>query len=92
MPVTYWNSASATRWLNSIWKSALIAIFSAYNGTKRSRFVAILRKSEPGDQAKIIRGVLERIEPNTDQLSTRTKVLHDELLWRWPNDSKARAP
>jgi hypothetical protein len=52
----------------------------SYTGTKRARFVAILNEADPRDQAKIIRGVLERIEPNPDRLSTRTQELHDDLL------------
>jgi hypothetical protein len=52
----------------------------SYTGTKRARFVAILNEADPREQAKIVRGVLERIEPNPERLSTRTQELHDELL------------
>jgi hypothetical protein len=52
----------------------------AYTGTKRARFIAILNEVESRDQAKIIRGVLERVEPNPDRLATRTEELHKELI------------
>ncbi len=53
---------------------------NAYKGTKRARFSAILSEAEPRDQAKIIRGVLERVEPNPDRLATRTEELRKEFI------------
>lgn len=51
-----------------------------YEGTTRERFIAILRSLSPADQAKMIRGTLERFpvgEP--DSPASRTQDLHDKL-------------
>lgn len=51
-----------------------------YQGTTRERFIAILQNSSPDEQAKIIRGVLEKF-PLEDEgkPATRTKELYKEL-------------
>jgi hypothetical protein len=51
-----------------------------YQGTTRERFIEVLRTSPPNNQAKIVRGVLERF-PLTDEYKpkTRTQELYDEL-------------
>lgn len=49
-----------------------------YAGTKRDRFEAILLAATPGDQAKIIRGLLEKCPPVAGH-PLRTKELHDEF-------------
>jgi len=53
-----------------------------YQGTTRERFTTILSSSSPHVQAKIVRGVLERFQLNTQESvpPTRTKELHKELL------------
>ena len=51
-----------------------------YDGTTRQRFIAILEKSPPDVQAKIVRGVLQRFPLEAkDNPATRTKELYDEL-------------
>ena len=50
-------------------------------GTTRERFIHILSSQQPRDQAKIIRGVLERFPLDVEHApKTRTKDLHDRLL------------
>jgi hypothetical protein len=50
-------------------------------GTTRIRFETIITGESPAHQAKIIRGILSKYQPNLpDVLPTRTKELHDELL------------
>jgi len=51
---------------------------SEIQGTTRSRFVDILSNASPADQARILRGVLERfpVEAGPD---TRTEALRDEI-------------
>ena len=50
------------------------------DGTTRDKFIEILKKSSISDQAKIIRGVLEKFPLETQiKPSTRTKELFDEL-------------
>jgi hypothetical protein len=52
-----------------------------YEGTTRERFMTILKSSSPHDQAKIVRGVLERFPlSQSPKPSTRTKELYEELL------------
>ncbi len=52
------------------------------NGTTRERFIEILSSAEPADQAKIVRGVLERFPLGSDvgNPATRTPELRAELL------------
>jgi hypothetical protein len=51
-----------------------------FTGTNRAKFEAILLQAPPADQARIIRGALEKCPPNPDAWSTRTQGLHDRLL------------
>ena len=53
---------------------------SAHTGTTRERFIAILDSQEPANQAKILRGVLERFPLNANGPSTRTEELRDRIL------------
>lgn len=48
-----------------------------YEGTTRERFIKILQSQTPYDQAKILRGVIERFP--VDGSVTRTEALQDEL-------------
>ena len=48
-----------------------------YQGTNKERFRAILDDAEPGDQAKIIRGILKRHRVGSSE--SRTQELHDEF-------------
>jgi hypothetical protein len=50
----------------------------AYEGTTRERFIAILSALEPRDQARILRGVLERFPP--DQGPEARQVAQPEVL------------
>ena len=50
----------------------------AYEGTTRERFIAILSSREPRDQARILRGVLERFPP--DQGPEARQVAQPEVL------------
>jgi hypothetical protein len=51
------------------------------NLTTRERFIKILSESAPLNQAKILRGILERFPVNMENKpTTRTKELYDELL------------
>jgi hypothetical protein len=50
-----------------------------YQGTTRERFITILSSIEPADQAKVIRGVVDRF-PVGNGPSTRTIVYRAELL------------
>ncbi len=52
---------------------------NAYQGTTRARFEHILSKSPPRDQAKIIRGILAKYPPQSDD-GMRTQERHDEFL------------
>lgn len=47
-------------------------------GTTRERFIDIATNASPADQAKIVRGILEKYPPGSDE--RRTKELHDEFL------------
>lgn len=50
-------------------------------GTTRERFIKILSSQSPNNQAKIIRGVLERFPLDVENKpKSRTQKLHDELL------------
>ncbi len=52
-----------------------------YEGTTRERFIQILSSRHPGDQAKIIRGVIERFPIEAaDAPATRTAAARDSLL------------
>lgn len=53
---------------------------SAYTGTTRERFIAILDSQEPANQAKILRGVLERFPLNANGPATRTEELRDRIF------------
>jgi hypothetical protein len=48
--------------------------------TTRARFEQILIEANPGDQAKIVRGVLAKYPFDPAVTEGRTKALHDELL------------
>jgi Abortive infection C-terminus len=48
------------------------------DGTTRQRFEAILERSDPHTQAKIIRGILDRYP--VDSSASRTQKLHDEIV------------
>jgi Abortive infection C-terminus len=50
----------------------------AYEGTTRERFIAILSSQEPRNQARILRGVLERFPP--DQGPDTRQAVHAEIL------------
>jgi hypothetical protein len=53
-----------------------------YEGTTRERFIEILSTREPRDQAKILRGVLERFPiDGQDAPPRRAKVLENILRW-----------
>lgn len=47
------------------------------DGTTRQRFEAILERSDPHTQAKIIRGILDRYP--VESTASRTQKLHDEI-------------
>lgn len=49
-----------------------------YEGTTRQRFITILSSATPRDQAKIIRGILQRC-PVGKPPESRTQALHDEF-------------
>jgi len=52
-----------------------------FAGTTRERFIEILKTAQPRDQAKILRGVLERFPLDSEYApTTRTPALKDELL------------
>lgn len=52
-----------------------------YEGTTRQRFIAILEVQTPSNQAKILRGVINRFPPEAANApSTRTLALQSELL------------
>lgn len=50
-----------------------------YEGTTREKFIAIFKESLPQEQAKIIRGVVQRF-PVSEKFHTRTEDLKLELL------------
>lgn len=51
-----------------------------YDGTTRERFIEILRNSAPQDQAKILKGVLERFPLGAaEQPTTRTAQLQQQI-------------
>jgi hypothetical protein len=52
----------------------------AMPGTTRHRFETILINETPPNQAKIIRGILAKYPPDSEQLSTRTQELHDYFI------------
>jgi hypothetical protein len=53
---------------------------NAFEGTNREKFVQILRSQSPANQAKILRGVLQRFPLNASSAPpTRTEDLHTEL-------------
>jgi hypothetical protein len=50
-------------------------------GTTRERFIEIISSQTANNQAKIIKGVLERFPVNTENKpDTRTQKLYDELI------------
>jgi hypothetical protein len=49
-----------------------------YDGTTRERFIEILSSRSPHEQAKIIRGVLEKYPVRSSEI--RTQAIHDEYL------------
>lgn len=49
-----------------------------YEGTTRERFIAILSPRSPADQAKILRGIIERCPP--DEGPPTRKTAHGEVL------------
>ena len=50
-------------------------------GTTRERFISLISTQSPKNQAKIIKGVLERFPLDAENKpKTRTQKLHDELL------------
>jgi len=52
-----------------------------YEGTTRVKFIEVLKNASPNEQAKIIRGVLERFPINTEnKSSTRTQEVFDDLI------------
>lgn len=51
-----------------------------YPGTTRERFIAVLKNTSPSEQAKIIRGVIQRFPVEDGGPSTRTPQLREELL------------
>lgn len=51
---------------------------NSIEGTTRERFIAILSSLPPGDQAKVLRGVIERFPP--DQGPDTRRVAHAALL------------
>ena len=52
-----------------------------YEGTTRERFIEIISNATPDDQAKIVRGVIERFPIEADDApATRTLELSDKLL------------
>lgn len=52
-----------------------------HSGTTRERFIAILKRSSPDVQAKIVRGVLERFPLDAEyKPTTRPQALYDELV------------
>ena len=52
-----------------------------YEGTTRERFIEIISNAAPSDQAKIVRGVLERFPLGAEGApATRTVELRDKLL------------
>lgn len=61
-----------------------------YAGTTRERFIEILKSSEPHNQAKIIRGVLQRFPlDDTNKPTTRTSELYEQLeVWASRVDSQ----
>lgn len=59
-----------------------------YEGTTRERFIEILSNAVLLDQAKILRGVLERF-PVGDELKTRTEELRDKIL-QWARALEGR--
>jgi hypothetical protein len=50
-----------------------------YEGTKRQRFESILQRADPDSQAKIIRGTLQKLPPDTKH-SLRTQTAHDQFI------------
>lgn len=57
----------------------LVVNTTEYEGTTRESFINIFLDSEPKDQAKIIKGVIEKF-PINEGPKTRNKKLKDELL------------
>ncbi len=54
---------------------------SKYEGTTRVKFIEVLKNASPNEQAKIIRGVLERFPINAEnKSSTRTQEVFDDLI------------
>lgn len=49
-------------------------------GTTRERFIEIISKASPADQAKIVRGILAKYPADPSKLESRTKDIHDEFL------------
>lgn len=50
-----------------------------YEGTTRQRFIAVFKNSSPKEQAKIIKGIVQRF-PVSEKFETRTEELKQELL------------
>ena len=50
------------------------------SGTNRAKFEEILATASAADQARIIRGALEKCPPNQTAWDTRTEKVHDELI------------
>ena len=51
-----------------------------YEGTTRERFIQVLSNSSPAEQAKIIRGVIERFPVAESSVKTRTQEVQASLL------------
>jgi hypothetical protein len=51
---------------------------TAHTGTNKGRFRAILENAQPGDQAKIVRGILKRHPVGSSE--DRTQDLYDEFI------------
>ena len=52
-----------------------------YEGTTRVRFIEILSTRTPHDQAKILRGVVDRFGDNDDQTPSRVRLRQEILQW-----------
>lgn len=52
-----------------------------YPGTTRQRFIEILSTRTPHDQAKILRGVIDRFGGDDDQIPARTQLRQEILRW-----------
>lgn len=52
-----------------------------YEGTTRQRFIEILNTRAPHDQAKILRGVVDRFGDNDDGTPSRVRLRQEILQW-----------